>query len=108
MSTHFRILAERRKKDPTVRDFVIDEYAPIYHAAKDTPYMKFYCGDFQCDWPARVEENQLLAMRMQRVYKNKKSLSIPFPAELTAAAQCQVWHWSITNWVGSAEKFPSR
>jgi len=33
--------------------------------------MKFYCGDSLCDWPARVEENQLLVMRMQRVYKNK-------------------------------------
>jgi len=33
MSTHFQILAERRKKDPSVRDFAIDEYAPIYHAA---------------------------------------------------------------------------
>ena len=71
MSTHFQILTERRKKDPSVRDFAIDEYAPIYHAAKETPYMKFYCGDSLCDWPARVEENQLLVMRMCRVYGNQ-------------------------------------
>lgn len=80
MSTHFRILAERRKKDPTVRDFVIDEYAPIYHAAKNTPYMKFYCGDSLCDWPARVEENQLLVMRMKRVYKNPKVFFYSIPS----------------------------
>ena len=80
MSTHFQILAERREKDPAVRDFVIDEYAPIYHAAQETPYMKFYCGDSLCDWPARVEENQLLVMRMQRVYKNKNVFFYSIPS----------------------------
>ena len=79
MSTHFQILNERRAKDPTVRDFMIDEYAPIYHAAKDTPPMTFLAGDSNLDWPARVEENQLLTMRMKRVYKNDKVVFYSIP-----------------------------
>ena len=71
MSTHFQILEERRKKNPAIRDFAVDEFAPLYHAAKETPLMKFYCGDSLYDWPARVEENQLIVMRMIRVYENK-------------------------------------
>jgi acetyl esterase/lipase len=79
MSTHFQILNERRAKDPTVRDFMIDEYAPIYHAAKDTPPMTMIAGDSNLDWPARVEENQLLAMRMRRVYKNENVVFYSIP-----------------------------
>lgn len=80
MSTHFQILKERKKKDPSTPDFLIDEYAPIYHAgAKEVPPMTFFAGDSELDWPARVEENQLLVMRMRRVYKNEqvKFYSIP-------------------------------
>lgn len=80
MSTHFQILNERRAKVPATRDFLIDEYAPIYHAAaKDTPPITCFAGDSELDWPARVEENQLLVMRMRRVYKNEnvKFYSIP-------------------------------
>lgn len=79
MTTHFRVLAEQRAKDPKVRDFAVDEFAPVYHAAKETPAMIFFCGDSKLDWPARVEENQLIAMRMTRIYGNKNVsvLSIP-------------------------------
>ena len=88
MSTHFQILNERRKQNPAVRDFAIDEYAPIYHAAKDTPAMTFFAGDSELDWPARVEENQLLVMRMRRVYKNPKVIfySIPGTTHGTCAS----------------------
>ncbi|MBO5822726.1 MAG: hypothetical protein J6R86_06915, partial [Lentisphaeria bacterium] len=80
MSTHFQILNERRAKDPSTPDFLIDEFAPIYHASfKDAPQMTVFAGDSELDWPARVEENQLLVMRMRRVYKNEnvKFYSIP-------------------------------
>lgn len=79
MSTHFQILNERRAKDPATRDFLIDEYAPIYHAAKDTPPITCFAGDPALDWPARVEENQLLIMRMRRVYKNENVLFYSIP-----------------------------
>ena len=80
MSTHFQILNERRAKDPKTPDFLIDEFAPIYHASsKDVPPMTLLAGDSELDWPARVEENKLLEMRMRRVYKNPnvKFYSIP-------------------------------
>ena len=80
MTTHFQILNERRAKDPATPDFLIDEFAPIYHASfKDAPQMTIFAGDSELDWPARVEENQLLTMRMRRVYKNEnvKFYSIP-------------------------------
>ena len=80
MSTHFQILNERRAKDPETLDFMIDEFAPIYHASsKDAPPMTLIAGDSELDWPARVEENKLLEMRMRRVYKNPnvKFYSIP-------------------------------
>ena len=80
MTTHFQILNERRAKDPATPDFLIDEFAPIFHASfKDAPPMTIFAGDSELDWPARVEENQLLTMRMRRVYKNEnvKFFSIP-------------------------------
>ena len=86
MSTHFQILRERRAKDPAVRDFYIDEYAPIYHASAKTPPMTFYTGDSNMDWPARVEENQLLVMRMRRVYKNENVRF--FSVQGTSHASC--------------------
>ena len=41
--------------------------------------MIFFCGDPAMDWPARVEENQLLVARLKYVYKHKeiKIVSIP-------------------------------
>ena len=79
MSTHFQILAERRKSDPGTPDFSIDDYAPLRHASADAPPMIFFCGDPAVEWPARVEENQLLAARLKYVYKHQeiKFISIP-------------------------------
>ncbi len=80
MTTHFRILKERKEKVASTPDFMVDEYAPVYHAKKNAPYMVFFVGDTDYDWPARVEENALLAARLTRVYNNKnvKFVSIPF------------------------------
>lgn len=80
MTTHFQILNERRAKDPSTRDFMIDEYAPVYHAgAADAPPMTLFAGDSNLDWPARVEENQLLTMRMRRVYKRDNVIFYSIP-----------------------------
>ena len=95
MSTHFQILNERRAKDPSVRDFMIDEYAPIYHAAQDTPPMTMLAGDSNLDWPARVEENQLLTMRMRRVYKNEKVIFYSIPG--TTHGSCSRPSLAIIN-----------
>ena len=71
MTTHFRILAERREKAASTPQFMIDEYAPVYHAKKGVPYMVFFVGDSQFDYPARVEENALIHARLTRIYKNE-------------------------------------
>lgn len=90
MSTHFQILKERRAKNPETRDFVIDEFAPIYHAAKNTPEMIIFSGDSELDMPARAEENKLLEMRMRRIYKNNKVkfYSIPGTNHATCTTPC--------------------
>ena len=80
MTTHFRILKERLADDPNARQFAVDEYAPLYHASEaKIPDLVLYCGDPAVEWPARVEENLLLAARLTRVYKheNVKVISIP-------------------------------
>lgn len=79
MSTHFQVLGERRKKDPSTPKFMVDELAPLFYGSKNAPYMIFYCGDPAKDWPARAEENQLLAARLKYVFKHKnvKYVSIP-------------------------------
>lgn len=70
MTTHFRILHERRQKDPATPQILIDEYAPIGVATgKPGPELILIVGDSQVEWPARVEENLLLAARLKRVHK---------------------------------------
>ncbi|MBQ7206262.1 MAG: alpha/beta fold hydrolase [Lentisphaeria bacterium] len=90
MTTHFQILAERRRSDPRVRDLVIDEYAPLYHASADAPPMILFCGDPKLDIPSRAEENRLLAARLTRVYKHKavKFVSIPQTGHGTCLSPC--------------------
>jgi len=72
MTTHFQILAERRKKDPSTPTIWIDEYAPIGAAGKNNPPLYLIVGDSGIEFPARVEENLLLAARMKRCFKNDK------------------------------------
>ena len=80
MTTHFRILHERREKVASPPDFLVDEYAPVFHAKKGVPCMVFFVGDGKYDYPARVEENALLHARLTRIFKNEnvKFVSIPF------------------------------
>ena len=87
MTTHFRILAERKERGENVADIVVDEYAPVYHAGKNAPNMIFFVGDSDYDWPARVEENALLAARLTRIYKNKnvKIIKIPYGTHSSCA-----------------------
>lgn len=72
MTTHFRILAERREKGLKVPAVVLDQYAPIQLARSAAPSIVLLVGDPAVEWPARVEENILLAARLKYVYKNKQ------------------------------------
>ena len=103
MTTHFRVLGERREVDKTVPDFLVDEYAPLFHASKDAPDMAFLVGDTDLDWPARVEENALLAARLVRVYKNKNIKFISIPQ--TAHGSCGPPSLAIINsWINPKKK----
>jgi acetyl esterase/lipase len=59
MSTHPTIRKLRGDKDSRLRP-VIDEYAPLYHVAKDLPPIAFVVGGRDIEIEARVEENQLI------------------------------------------------
>ncbi len=71
MTTHFRVLEERRAKDPLVPSILLDEYAPISLARKNAPPLILIVGDSTVEWPARVEENLLLEARLRRVFEDK-------------------------------------
>ena len=95
MSTHFKVLGERRKKNPATPEFTVDEYAPLFHASVKAPPMILFCGDPAVDWPARVEENQLLAARLKYVYKHKKIKMVSIPN--TGHVNCRYPALSMIN-----------
>ena len=95
MSTHFRILQERREKDPATPSFAVDRYAPLYHASADAPAMILFCGDPTLDMPARVEENQLLAARLKYVYKHPEIRFVSIP--LTGHGGCKEPSFAFIN-----------
>ncbi len=80
MTTHFQVLNERRKKDPSTPQILLDEYAPIANASKDAPPMILIVGDTDIEWPARVEENQLLEARLRRNFGDKSVRCLAFPS----------------------------
>ena len=79
MTTHFRIIKERKEANPKAPDFAVDEYAPLTHACRRAPNMMFFAGDSAYDMPSRVEENALIVARLVRIYGNKdiKFFSVP-------------------------------
>ncbi len=71
MTTHFRILAERRAIDSSVPDLVLDEYAPIMNARKGAPPLALFVGDTTVEWPCRNEENTFLEARLRRNFGDR-------------------------------------
>lgn len=72
MSTHFAILTERRKQDPATPEILLDRYAPIACARANAPRLILLVGDTEVEWPARVEENQLLEAILRRKFKDAR------------------------------------
>ncbi len=72
MTTHFTILAERRQKDPSTPEILIDRFAPIGCARAGAPRLILLVGDTDVEWPARVEENQLLEAILRRKFKDDR------------------------------------
>ncbi len=79
MTTHFTVLGERRAKNPATPQIFLDEYAPIALASKGLPPLILIVGDSRIEWPARVEENQLLEARLRRNFgdKNVRCYALP-------------------------------
>lgn len=70
MTTHFQVAGSRL--DPTKthganNPLQIDEMAPLYFTKVPCPNMHLLVGDPKLEWPARVEENYLLAAMLRTV-----------------------------------------
>ena len=74
-TTHYEIAEMPRKAEGWKRPenqrrdnpITLNEYAPLSYTARKLPPMYLLCGDPKVEWPARVEENQLLAAMLNTV-----------------------------------------
>ncbi|MDZ7618439.1 MAG: alpha/beta hydrolase, partial [Patescibacteria group bacterium] len=73
MTTHFQVVAERETGEKGVANnpLVIDQFAPLFHTASPVSPIHLLVGDAALEWPARVEENALLAAMLRRAKENK-------------------------------------
>ncbi len=70
MTTHYTVVNEQQRKDPSVPNMLIDKYSPLLRVRPSAPPITFIVGDPNCDWPARVEENMFMAAHLKRVHNN--------------------------------------
>ncbi|MDD5349213.1 MAG: alpha/beta hydrolase [Chthoniobacteraceae bacterium] len=66
VTTHFHVKKLRGDTGESLRP-VIDEYAPLYYAAKDLPPICLITGDRRVEFKSRVEENDLLAATLRNL-----------------------------------------
>jgi acetyl esterase/lipase len=66
MTTHFTVKKLRGDNAPELRP-IIDEYAPLYHAAKDLPPICLIVGGRAIEFKSRVEENELMAVTLRNL-----------------------------------------
>lgn len=72
MLTHKRILQERRDEDAQfTAPVLVDEFAPLYHARKDSAPVSLFVGDPALDMPARTEENVMMDGRLRRTFQRR-------------------------------------
>lgn len=68
MTTHFNVRKERGLSDLPL---IVDDAAPAYYVRKDIPRLLLLIGDR--DWPARLEENQLMYAQFVQLAKTDKA-----------------------------------
>lgn len=68
MTTHFNVRKERGLSDVSL---VVDDAAPSHYIRKDIPRLLLLIGDH--DWPARLEENQLMYAQFVQLAKTDKA-----------------------------------
>lgn len=66
VTTHFHVKKLRGDTGPEFRP-VIDEFAPLHHAAGDLPPICLILGDRKIEYKNRVEENDLLAVSLRNL-----------------------------------------
>ena len=66
VTTHFLVKKLRGDTAPELRP-IIDEFAPLYYAAKDLPPICLIVGDRRIEYKNRVEENVLLATSLRNL-----------------------------------------
>lgn len=74
-TTHFAIVAAAQAAQGKTRPanfkrdnpITISEYAPLFYTDQKLPPIHLLCGDARLEWPARVEENALLAAMIRTV-----------------------------------------
>jgi len=73
MTVHFQVVAERKtgEKGGANNPLEINEFAPLFHTTTPISPIHLLVGDPKLEWPARVEENALLAAMLRRTKENK-------------------------------------
>ncbi len=66
MTTHFTVKKQRGDTAPQLRP-IIDEYAPLYHAANEFPPICMIVGGRDLEFKSRVEENELMAITLRNL-----------------------------------------
>lgn len=66
MTTHFLVKKQRGDVGPQLRP-IVDEYAPLYHAAADLPPICLVVGGRDIEFKSRVEENELMAVTLRNL-----------------------------------------
>lgn len=66
VSTHFLVKKLRGDTGPELRP-IVDEFAPLYHVAKDLPPICCILGDRAIEYKNRVEENVLFATSLRNL-----------------------------------------
>jgi len=70
MTTHFTVKKQRGDTGPDLRP-IVDEYAPLYHAANEFPPICLIVGGRDIEFKSRVEENELMAVTLRNLgHKN--------------------------------------
>lgn len=70
MTTHFTVKKQRGDTGPELRP-IIDEYAPLYHAANEFSPICLIVGGRDIEFKSRVEENELMAVTLRNLgHKN--------------------------------------
>jgi acetyl esterase/lipase len=66
MTTHFTVKKQRGDTGPDLRP-LIDEYAPLYHAANEFSPICLIVGGRDIEFKSRVEENELMAVTLRNL-----------------------------------------